>query len=104
MKTTTIVAATVGMLAVATVGYAVYFDSKRQSDPEFKRKLSTFDAYRRLHSLLSIGTREASIVHAGVLFAYVLPQLFPMSRKVDKHNTTQIERILMTKLTYSCIK
>lgn len=42
MKTTTIVAATVGMLAVATVGYAVYFDSKRQSDPEFKRKLSTF--------------------------------------------------------------
>ncbi|KAF9131804.1 hypothetical protein BGX30_012935 [Mortierella sp. GBA39] len=39
MKTTTIVAATVGMLAVATVGYAVYFDSKRQSDPEFKRKL-----------------------------------------------------------------
>ncbi|KAF9095362.1 hypothetical protein BGX23_000588 [Mortierella sp. AD031] len=39
MKTTTIVAATVGVLAVATIGYAVYFDSKRQTDPEFKRKL-----------------------------------------------------------------
>ncbi|KAF9180311.1 hypothetical protein BGZ51_006289 [Haplosporangium sp. Z 767] len=39
MKTTTIVAATVGVLAVATIGYAVYFDSKRRNDPSFRRKL-----------------------------------------------------------------
>ncbi|KAI7819853.1 MAS20 protein import receptor-domain-containing protein [Gamsiella multidivaricata] len=39
MKTSTIVAATVGVLAVATVGYAIYFDSKRRNDPEFRRKL-----------------------------------------------------------------
>lgn len=51
MKTTTIVAAaTVGVIAVATIGYAVYFDSKRQSDPEFKRKLSTFVSH-----LFSVG-------------------------------------------------
>ncbi|KAF9561202.1 hypothetical protein EC968_005829 [Mortierella alpina] len=39
MKTSTIVAATVGTLAVATIGYAIYFDQKRRSDPEFRRKL-----------------------------------------------------------------
>jgi len=42
MKTSTIVAATVGTLAVATIGYAIYFDQKRRSDPEFRRKLSTY--------------------------------------------------------------
>lgn len=41
MKTSHIVAATVGTVAVAAVGYALYFDSKRRSDPEFRRKLST---------------------------------------------------------------
>jgi hypothetical protein len=41
-NSTVVVAATVGVLAVAAIGYAVYFDSKRQTDPEFKRKLSTF--------------------------------------------------------------
>ncbi|KAK3813404.1 MAG: MAS20 protein import receptor-domain-containing protein [Benniella sp.] len=39
MKTSTIVAVTVGTLAVATVGYAIYFDQKRRNDPEFRRKL-----------------------------------------------------------------
>ncbi|KAG0332235.1 hypothetical protein BG000_010222, partial [Podila horticola] len=39
MKTSHIVAATVGTVAVAAVGYALYFDSKRRSDPEFRRKL-----------------------------------------------------------------
>ncbi|KAF9586495.1 hypothetical protein BGW38_003620 [Lunasporangiospora selenospora] len=39
MKTSTIVAATVGTLAVASIGYALYFDSKRRNDPEFRRKL-----------------------------------------------------------------
>ncbi|KAF9208923.1 hypothetical protein BGZ49_007129 [Haplosporangium sp. Z 27] len=39
MKTSTVVAATVGVLAVATIGYAIYFDSKRRNDPEFRRKL-----------------------------------------------------------------
>ncbi|CAO3564612.1 unnamed protein product [Mortierella alpina] len=39
MKTSTIVAATVGAIAVATVGYAVYFDAKRRNDPAFRRKL-----------------------------------------------------------------
>ncbi|KAF9435377.1 hypothetical protein BGZ76_006417 [Entomortierella beljakovae] len=39
MKTTTVVAATISVLAVATIGYAIYFDSKRRNDPEFRRKL-----------------------------------------------------------------
>ncbi|KAG0229305.1 hypothetical protein BGW42_001645 [Actinomortierella wolfii] len=39
MKTSTVVAATVGVLAVGLVGYAIYFDSKRRNDPEFRRKL-----------------------------------------------------------------
>ncbi|KAF9937490.1 hypothetical protein BGZ67_001223 [Mortierella alpina] len=39
MKTSTIVAATVGAIAVATIGYAVYFDAKRRNDPAFRRKL-----------------------------------------------------------------
>ncbi|KAG0057233.1 hypothetical protein BGZ83_000646 [Gryganskiella cystojenkinii] len=39
MKTSTIVAATVGTVAIAAVGYAIYFDSKRRNDPEFRRKL-----------------------------------------------------------------
>ncbi|KAG0253407.1 hypothetical protein DFQ27_007426 [Actinomortierella ambigua] len=39
MKTSTVVAATVGALAIGFVGYAIYFDSKRRNDPEFRRKL-----------------------------------------------------------------
>ncbi|KAF9428000.1 hypothetical protein BGZ94_003637 [Podila epigama] len=39
MKTSHIVAATVGTIAIATVGYAIYFDSKRRSDPDFRRQL-----------------------------------------------------------------
>ncbi|KAF9429826.1 hypothetical protein BGZ94_009354 [Podila epigama] len=39
MKTSHIVAATVGTIAVASIGYAIYFDSKRRNDPEFRRKL-----------------------------------------------------------------
>jgi len=40
MKTSHIVAATVGTIAIASVGYALYFDSKRRNDPNFRRKLS----------------------------------------------------------------
>ncbi|KAF9963227.1 hypothetical protein BGZ65_005067 [Modicella reniformis] len=39
MKTSTVVGATIGLLAVAAVGYAIYFDSKRRNDPEFRRRL-----------------------------------------------------------------
>ncbi|KAF9986981.1 hypothetical protein BGZ65_005488 [Modicella reniformis] len=39
MKTSTIVAVTVGTLAIATVGYAIYFDQKRRNNPDFRRKL-----------------------------------------------------------------
>ncbi|KAF9915400.1 hypothetical protein FBU30_002029 [Linnemannia zychae] len=39
VKASTVAVATIGVLAVAAIGYAVYFDSKRQTDPEFKRKL-----------------------------------------------------------------
>ncbi|KAG0227679.1 hypothetical protein B0O80DRAFT_533867 [Mortierella sp. GBAus27b] len=39
MKTSTIVAVTVGTLAVATIGYAIYFDQQRRNNPEFRRKL-----------------------------------------------------------------
>ena len=38
-STTTIVIATVGTIATAAAAYAVYFDHKRRSDPEFRRKL-----------------------------------------------------------------
>jgi len=30
------------LAAAATIGYGVYFDNKRRSDPEFRRKLSEF--------------------------------------------------------------
>ncbi|KAF8988618.1 hypothetical protein BGZ52_006674 [Haplosporangium bisporale] len=39
MKTSHIVAVTVGTIAIASVGYALYFDSKRRNDPNFRRKL-----------------------------------------------------------------
>lgn len=40
MKTSHIVAATVGTIAIASIGCALYFDAKRRSDPNFRRKLS----------------------------------------------------------------
>lgn len=39
IQTSTIVLATVGTLATAALAYAVYFDHKRRSDPDFRRKL-----------------------------------------------------------------
>lgn len=36
---TTILLTTTGILATATVAYALYFDHKRRSDPEFRRTL-----------------------------------------------------------------
>jgi len=38
-STTTIVLATVGTLATAGLAYAAYFDYRRRSDPDFRRKL-----------------------------------------------------------------
>jgi len=38
-STTTIVLATVGTIASAGIAYAAYFDYRRRSDPEFRRKL-----------------------------------------------------------------
>lgn len=42
------VTAVAGGLGLAFVGYCVYFDHKRRSDPDFKRKLieSNFEAFR----------------------------------------------------------
>ena len=39
VSTSTIVIATVGTLATAALAYAVYFDHKRRSDPDFRKKL-----------------------------------------------------------------
>lgn len=39
VQTSTIVLATVGTLATAALAYAIYFDQKRRSDPDFRRKL-----------------------------------------------------------------
>lgn len=39
MKTSQILTITAGTLLAAGVGYAVYFDYKRQNDPSFRKKL-----------------------------------------------------------------
>jgi len=39
LRPTTIIAATVGTLVTGFVAYAVYFDYKRQTDPEFRKAL-----------------------------------------------------------------
>ncbi|KAF7122669.1 hypothetical protein CNMCM5793_000779 [Aspergillus hiratsukae] len=39
MKTSTLVAATAGTILTGLLAYAVYFDHKRQTDPEFRRSL-----------------------------------------------------------------
>jgi hypothetical protein len=39
VRTSTIVAISVGTILTGLVGYAVYFDHKRRSDPEFRRSL-----------------------------------------------------------------
>ncbi|KAI9821905.1 MAG: hypothetical protein M1827_002487 [Pycnora praestabilis] len=39
MKTTTIVAATVGTVVTGLIAYAVYFDHKRRTDPGFRKAL-----------------------------------------------------------------
>lgn len=39
VSTTTIVAAVAGVLATSAVAYAVYFDHRRRSDPEFRKYL-----------------------------------------------------------------
>ncbi|MCJ1397736.1 hypothetical protein MMC11_000932 [Xylographa trunciseda] len=38
-STTTIIAATVGTLVTGFIAYAIYFDHKRQTDPEFRKAL-----------------------------------------------------------------
>jgi import receptor subunit TOM20 len=40
MKTSTIALITTGVLTTATLGYLIYFDSKRRSNPEFRKQLS----------------------------------------------------------------
>ncbi|KAI9679472.1 MAG: hypothetical protein M1817_005494 [Caeruleum heppii] len=39
MKTSTVVAATVGTLATGFLAYAVYFDHRRRTDPDFRKAL-----------------------------------------------------------------
>lgn len=39
MKLSTVLTATASAMAVATIGYAVYFDYKRRNDPAFRKKL-----------------------------------------------------------------
>ncbi|KAI9713158.1 MAG: hypothetical protein M1820_001143 [Bogoriella megaspora] len=39
IRTSTIVAASVGVIASGLIGYAVYFDHKRRNDPEFRKAL-----------------------------------------------------------------
>lgn len=39
LKTSTIVAMSVGAVATGLLAYAVYFDHKRRSDPEFRKAL-----------------------------------------------------------------
>ncbi|RHZ48329.1 TOM complex receptor protein TOM20 [Aspergillus thermomutatus] len=39
MKTSTLVAASAGTILTGLLAYAVYFDHKRQTDPEFRRNL-----------------------------------------------------------------
>ncbi|GAQ03025.1 mitochondrial import receptor subunit tom20 [Aspergillus lentulus] len=39
MKTSTLVAASAGTILTGVLAYAVYFDHKRQTDPEFRRSL-----------------------------------------------------------------
>ncbi|RAH44836.1 TOM complex receptor protein TOM20 [Aspergillus brunneoviolaceus CBS 621.78] len=39
MRTSTLVAATAGTIITGLLAYAVYFDHKRQTDPEFRRAL-----------------------------------------------------------------
>jgi import receptor subunit TOM20 len=40
VSTSQMVIGGLALAAAATLGYAVYFDQKRRSDPEFRRKLS----------------------------------------------------------------
>jgi import receptor subunit TOM20 len=39
IRTSTVVALSVGTVLTGLVGYAVYFDHKRRSDPEFRKSL-----------------------------------------------------------------
>lgn len=39
IRPSTIIAATIGTAAAAFVGYAVYFDHRRRTDPEFRKAL-----------------------------------------------------------------
>lgn len=39
MQTSTVIVATIGTLTTAALAYAVYFDYKRRSDPNFRKSL-----------------------------------------------------------------
>lgn len=39
IRTSAIIAATVGVIATGILGYAIYFDHKRRTDPEFRKSL-----------------------------------------------------------------
>lgn len=50
MKTSTIALAATGVVATAGLGYLIYFDSKRRSNPEFRKQLS-----KALYSSCNLG-------------------------------------------------
>ena len=39
IRASTVIAATVGVLATSVLGYAFYFDYRRRTDPEFRKSL-----------------------------------------------------------------
>lgn len=61
MKNSTIALVAAGVIATAGLGYIVYFDSKRRSDPNFRKQLSKIlkdsrPIYKSITCLLSSST------------------------------------------------
>lgn len=53
MKSAWIIAGAVAAtVTLSTVGYLAYFDHKRRSDPEFRKKLSTSEITRSFQDIL----------------------------------------------------
>ncbi|KAI9828070.1 MAG: hypothetical protein M1832_003597 [Thelocarpon impressellum] len=69
MQTSTIVAASVGTVAVGLIAYAVYFDHRRRTDPDFRKALkreSRRQARAAKEEAEALGAKQKEAIKAAV--------------------------------------
>ena len=59
----------VGLLGSLFIGYCVYFDKKRRSDPDYKKKVVA----SKLLSFTQFTARDTVLYHINIMYSLVCP-------------------------------